>query len=357
MEKIAPHTPPPPHHILLSAWLSAPEAPTAGAASSRSTMTTLMLSLLPRASAALTTTAAVILSATDLARPSPAMRRRHLRTRLHASSLVTTSHSPSLASTTNSSPPRRGVTVISGSGMMKGRRKWSPKARDMARTPMTRGPWKLRMSPPAALTRACSSGHSGLWSRERATGAPPRHSTARLSPQLATTTCVSLTRATTAVVPTVLDVSSAPSSASVLRKALARASLTPSSVMLSAWDCSAPSRLTSSWLTWNARRSLQCSAADAPPWPSYTPKKWRFCSGPPHPAAPPSAAPPPELQGEDAGEEAGLGARPTHGTTAIVSSMTLRLPQTAMVPNSGQPTSTHAFVEQVLPRGPPLLRQ
>ncbi|CAN6330602.1 unnamed protein product [Urochloa humidicola] len=99
------------------------------------------------------------------------------------------------------------VTVIADTEDTYGFRYPSLMARDMASTPSTRAPFQKITRPPAASIRSCSSGRSGLWSEERGNGAtppltPPRHSTARESPQWATTTRRSFTTAATAVDPT-----------------------------------------------------------------------------------------------------------------------------------------------------------
>lgn len=54
---------------------------------------------------------------------------------------------------------------------------------------------------PTSSMRANSSGRSGLWSELRSTAAPPRHSTQRLSPALATVTKPRRTTAAHAVHP------------------------------------------------------------------------------------------------------------------------------------------------------------
>mmetsp|Transcript_21569 Transcript_21569/g.38473 ORF Transcript_21569/g.38473 Transcript_21569/m.38473 type:complete len:212 (-) Transcript_21569:658-1293(-) len=78
----------------------------------------------------------------------------------------------------------------------------SPMARERLRFPFTRHtpPMSLR-KPPAASIRFFSRSCAGLWSLDSATAVPPRHSTALLSPALATYTFPSLSIATTAVQP------------------------------------------------------------------------------------------------------------------------------------------------------------
>mmetsp|Transcript_23200 Transcript_23200/g.61781 ORF Transcript_23200/g.61781 Transcript_23200/m.61781 type:complete len:335 (-) Transcript_23200:415-1419(-) len=140
---------------------------------------------------------------------------KRLRTKSTACWLETTSQIPSHAMTKNSSAGCRCTTCTSGSTLMT----WAPALRprsclysrspialDKLRSPLTRCttvvPWSSRSThPPAREMRSISRGSSGLWSLERSTAKPPRHSTARLSPAFATIKVSAWTQQTTAVQP------------------------------------------------------------------------------------------------------------------------------------------------------------
>nr|CAB3453147.1 unnamed protein product [Digitaria exilis] len=248
-----------------------------------STTTTETLSALRLASASLVSSAAA--SAHHFSLPL----RRHARATSQAASLLTTSHSPSLARMRHSSPSARSVTDTSGTDDTYGLRYPSPMARDMARTPSTRAPSQKMTRPPADSIRSCSSGRSGLWSDESATGgAPsPRQSTARESPQWPTTTRRSSTTATTAVDPTWSHLC-----ASQRQLALAAEAARPPEEVTSASirakhrsiaevhaagsrgeedEALSPSPATSSSASSSCIRSRHASATCEQPWPSNTP--------------------------------------------------------------------------------------
>mmetsp|Transcript_92282 Transcript_92282/g.287269 ORF Transcript_92282/g.287269 Transcript_92282/m.287269 type:complete len:200 (+) Transcript_92282:641-1240(+) len=114
------------------------------------------------------------------------------------------------------------------------------------------------MEPPARRMRSCSWGRLGLWSSDNGTAPPRRESTARLSPQFATTSASGRTRQTTQVHPTQSGSpsrGSEPRSSSMRWKAATRA---PGASSLGPLAISAGSR------------SLQNSATSLPPWPSMT---------------------------------------------------------------------------------------
>ena len=145
--------------------------------------------------------------------------------------------------------------------------------------------------PPAARILASSSGRSGLWSTERGIARPPRHRTARESPQLPTTMWVLVTRAAMAVAPAEEAVEVRYCS-SVEWKALRIASPRSSGESRSphrpppapppAAEAAAPPsaaaaavRLASSmlarWLVrWRWRWTFAKAEASGPAWPSYT---------------------------------------------------------------------------------------
>mmetsp|Transcript_5744 Transcript_5744/g.18691 ORF Transcript_5744/g.18691 Transcript_5744/m.18691 type:complete len:342 (-) Transcript_5744:1380-2405(-) len=169
---------------------------------------------------------------------------RRSDTQVTASSDEKTSHNPSHAIMRNSSPLRSVVSVTSGSAMTTSPVKvasekcvsfmslmrMSPSDRVTPSAPFTRctvtQPTNSSMSssisqssnpiaynrgtfntcddatqPPCASMRARSSGRSGLWSVDRSSASPPRHSTARQSPELPTNSVLPRMSATSAVVP------------------------------------------------------------------------------------------------------------------------------------------------------------
>mmetsp|Transcript_5580 Transcript_5580/g.14188 ORF Transcript_5580/g.14188 Transcript_5580/m.14188 type:complete len:263 (+) Transcript_5580:151-939(+) len=134
-----------------------------------------------------------------------------LRIKSTACWLDMTSHTPSHASSRNSSSAQIVSHMTSGCAVMiwsLGARSAlplylrSPIARDRLRLPLTRHtpPMSLR-KPPAASMRFFSISCAGLWSFDSGTADPPRHSTARLSPALPTKIFPSRIIATTAVQP------------------------------------------------------------------------------------------------------------------------------------------------------------
>mmetsp|Transcript_40126 Transcript_40126/g.95176 ORF Transcript_40126/g.95176 Transcript_40126/m.95176 type:complete len:318 (-) Transcript_40126:238-1191(-) len=103
-----------------------------------------------------------------------------------------TSHSPSEAIRMYSSPGERSQVVTSGSAMTHTRLTLgafmdpSPKVREVASRPLTRGMPVIETCPPELSMRFFSSGRSGLWSVDMLTAAPRRESTVRESPTFAT---------------------------------------------------------------------------------------------------------------------------------------------------------------------------
>lgn len=123
----------------------------------------------------------------------------------------------------------------------------------------------MATTPPASRMRFSSPGSVGLWSRVAHFTPPPSSAnTARESPAFATTTCVGVTTAATAVQPhsTPRDRSS---SSAALKPPVSAAS---NDATLS------PSRRHASVdATWCSSRSAAKADVAAPPWPSNTPKK------------------------------------------------------------------------------------
>lgn len=148
-----------------------------------------------------------------------------------ASSLESTSHRPSQASSKNWSCDRsRSQQNTSGSGetscshgSSSGSRLYakSPKALLTARLPLTR---ERSTAPPALRIRRASSGQAGLWSLVQRTGAPPLQTMARESPQLASHRRVGSIKATTAVQPAPAAAPPVRSLSSCCRKPVRRAS-------------------------------------------------------------------------------------------------------------------------------------
>mmetsp|Transcript_23275 Transcript_23275/g.59484 ORF Transcript_23275/g.59484 Transcript_23275/m.59484 type:complete len:346 (-) Transcript_23275:1413-2450(-) len=125
----------------------------------------------------------------------------------------TASHSPSLAMMRRAPAAGMVSCLISGSPMTVRPASWSPRLRVMARPPghtrsgpATTPSTSLRaISPPAALTRACSSGlFSTRWLPLIWMISVPVSTNARESPTLATTSSHPTTMASVAVVPLVL---------------------------------------------------------------------------------------------------------------------------------------------------------
>mmetsp|Transcript_10156 Transcript_10156/g.31802 ORF Transcript_10156/g.31802 Transcript_10156/m.31802 type:complete len:450 (+) Transcript_10156:441-1790(+) len=154
----------------------------------------------------------------------------------------------------------------------------SPMARLRLSTPLTRPSDTKHL---AASIRAASVGSSGLWSRLSATAVPPRLSTQRLSPQLATVRDWPCTTAATAVQPAAGPCTSPPVVGGMGSLAVATMLLGGVAYIDSS---------SSSAATWHARfpspssRSAPCSSA-APP------ARWRFFSLPVASAAASSEAP------------------------------------------------------------------
>mmetsp|Transcript_97823 Transcript_97823/g.237913 ORF Transcript_97823/g.237913 Transcript_97823/m.237913 type:complete len:264 (-) Transcript_97823:300-1091(-) len=140
---------------------------------------------------------------------------KRARTKSTASWLLITSHTPSQAMSRNSSLRSRFTLMTSGVATMS----WSPggsslfclysrspMARERLRSPFTRYTTRvprrwLSTQPPAPKIRASSAGCSGLWSSDMSIALPPRHSTARQSPTLATKIFSRQTQETHAVQP------------------------------------------------------------------------------------------------------------------------------------------------------------
>mmetsp|Transcript_508 Transcript_508/g.1359 ORF Transcript_508/g.1359 Transcript_508/m.1359 type:complete len:284 (-) Transcript_508:732-1583(-) len=276
-----------------------------------STTTTVMLSWLPRESAIFVSTDATVDSASLTVFDACSSLSNLEMAILHASSLVMTSHSPSDAKSNSWSSWLRISRVISGSAMTYGLSLWSPIARLMASSPITRF---HQMKPPAFSTRTASSLRLALWSELSVSAPLRRATTARESPALATHRWRRPSSDTTAVVPMSVAPCFCSSSLSVARNACVNAiwissgsgsgscsgpctslGLEPGSVASAAPDAPAAgsegwcSRMTSCddriALSCRLRSSacrptmrcscscrclLQCSATLAPPWPSYT---------------------------------------------------------------------------------------
>eukprot|EP00659_Diplonema_papillatum_P012837 gene12837-biopygen12895 len=109
-----------------------------------------------------------------------------------------TSHTPSDASTRNSSAPLIGYCTISGAAVMTALCALSPKLRLTATLPPTRFfPSAVStIRPPQAAIRAASVSREGTWSLVRRCAVPDRHATAEQSPHQAMYTWVSTISAT-----------------------------------------------------------------------------------------------------------------------------------------------------------------
>mmetsp|Transcript_17977 Transcript_17977/g.46459 ORF Transcript_17977/g.46459 Transcript_17977/m.46459 type:complete len:316 (-) Transcript_17977:372-1319(-) len=234
----------------------------------RSTIRTEMLSPEPRRSARLHSAFA------------PSSEDEHLLSTWPQAGSFTTSHSPSDARIRYASVGAMTKRVISGSAHTPYRFRWrSPNARDTARSPATRQqPW-CTTQPPAAHTRAFSSGLFGLWSLLSAMQLPSLRTRAhRESPTLATvSTPLRCSTAAMAVEPSESPSLAAPrmNASSACRKPsridLCRTcSCEPSS---GGW-ASPTAMFCSSECTMRVTRCL-CTycAASLPPCPSYTAKK------------------------------------------------------------------------------------
>mmetsp|Transcript_6936 Transcript_6936/g.24507 ORF Transcript_6936/g.24507 Transcript_6936/m.24507 type:complete len:243 (-) Transcript_6936:190-918(-) len=241
-----------------------------------------MLSPDPRAVASSTSRLAAPSAAACSESPSARPPSMAADVRLTASSSVTASHRPSVASTRNcvGALPPTSSSHVSGSGLSSalGRLKSrSPRAR-LTET-ATRDPpgssattRQQRMAccttPPAASTRARSAGRHGLCSSVSRTARPPTLATARLSPACDTNSLRPSCSATSAVHPSCAPLCSASRSscASSCRKARPIAARTSE-----ASDPAASPRTHRSAASRPWRRLDAASAAVAPLWPSKTP--------------------------------------------------------------------------------------
>mmetsp|Transcript_37861 Transcript_37861/g.99374 ORF Transcript_37861/g.99374 Transcript_37861/m.99374 type:complete len:258 (-) Transcript_37861:317-1090(-) len=191
----------------------------------------------------------------------------------------TTSHKPSEARTSQASCGPTVYDLSSGCAETPNPFRWrSPKARETARSPCTRQQPAKMTRPPAACTRARSSGRFGLWSSLSAAALPLRWTrTARESPRLATRrrrppeepgSCCSMQ--VMAVEPSGISLSFAclRNSASVLTNAAV--------ADVSRHRCASPfprDEPISSLSRLPTRLAWAHSAARLPPWPSNTAKK------------------------------------------------------------------------------------
>ena len=113
----------------------------------------------------------------------------------------TTSHSPSVASSMNSSSGLSAYSLISGSGISRFLSRLSPRERETASCALTRHVPKKTTAPPACSTRARSSAREGLWMLESSKATRLRLRIPCESPTLATHSLAPRMSATMAVVP------------------------------------------------------------------------------------------------------------------------------------------------------------
>mmetsp|Transcript_96767 Transcript_96767/g.269043 ORF Transcript_96767/g.269043 Transcript_96767/m.269043 type:complete len:309 (+) Transcript_96767:408-1334(+) len=206
--------------------------------------------------------------------------------------LLMTSQTPSQATTMNSSPGCRWKVRTSGVQQMicscGARLKFclyrrSPIARERLKSPLTRynRPWGHRcsiMQPPALRILAISPGRLGLWSSDMSMALPPRESTARQSPALATVMASGRTQQTMAVQPTKSACTGSTLGAPIDGNVNERSSdkfLGSDSISSMLWKevvravgRSSPGCRASSCGRCTSQKRATCS----PPWPSKTPK-------------------------------------------------------------------------------------
>mmetsp|Transcript_348 Transcript_348/g.715 ORF Transcript_348/g.715 Transcript_348/m.715 type:complete len:200 (+) Transcript_348:270-869(+) len=140
----------------------------------------------PLSMAALQSVSAAMMAASSLCASSADS------TTLHASSLLITSHTPSEATSANSSSMLMGrltMSAVAGTrGASPSLKRESPMEREHASmfSPSCASTRPSSIVPPSCSMRAFSDSSVALWSFESCTARPPDQSTARESPQLAT---------------------------------------------------------------------------------------------------------------------------------------------------------------------------